>query len=62
MSQKFPITCPKCKHTWETTLAQLERIEEIYKSSTPQKKTKTVTYRAQCPVCGIFFIAEIQED
>ena len=60
MSEKFPITCPKCQHAWQTSLAQLERDQDLYKGSAPANKAKTSPYRAQCPVCGVYFIVEIQ--
>ncbi len=55
MSDKIRVTCPKCKHTWEQSLAKLEKLETIYKGGGTEKAKKDIVkYRAVCPVDGNF--------
>jgi hypothetical protein len=64
MSEKIKITCPRCKHKWEKPLAELEKMETIYRGDEKEKKKSVVVqqYRAVCPVDGTYIILEVQEE
>ena len=64
MSDKIKVTCPRCKLTWETTLAELEKTETIYREihKEPAANKTVVKYRAKCPVDGTYIILEVEED
>lgn len=65
MSDKITITCPRCKHEWETTLDELEKFETIYREAFKDAagmNKKTAKYRAKCPVDGMYIILEVEED
>ena len=61
MSEKIKITCPRCKHKWEKSLSELEKIEIIYRGE-EKPKEKIVEYRAICPNDGTYVIIKVQED
>lgn len=65
MSEKIKITCPRCKHAWETTLDALNKFETIYREAFKDAvatNKKIVKYRAKCPVDGMYIILEVEED
>lgn len=67
MDDKIPLTCPRCKNAWEQSLRALERVDDIYRSTKgpaqPEKPAgKVANYRAQCPVCGTYVIATVEEE
>ncbi len=62
MSDKIELTCPRCKHKWEKSLNELERLEEIYRGEKERSQGKVVKYRAQCPNDGTYVIVEVEED
>ena len=62
MSDKIKITCPRCKHEWEKSLQELERIEIVYRGERDKSKVKVGKYRAVCPVDGTYVIIEVEED
>ena len=62
MSDKIKLTCPRCKHTWEKSLSELERLEEIYRGEKEESSAKVVKYRAQCPNDGTYVMVEVEED
>lgn len=63
MSEKIKITCPRCKHKWEKSLSELEKMEIIYRGDEQEKpQGAVVKYRAVCPVDGTYIILEVQED
>jgi len=62
MSEKIKITCPRCKHEWEKSLSELEKMETIYRGEKEKPKGKIVEYRAVCPVDGTYVIIEVEED
>lgn len=65
MSEKIKITCPRCKHEWETTLEELEQIKTIYRemfNEAAGTNKGTTKYRAKCPVDGTYIILEVEED
>ena len=62
MSEKIKITCPRCKHEWEKSLSELEKIETIYRGENEKLKKEVVKYRAVCPVDGTYVIIEVEED
>lgn len=64
MDDKITLTCPRCHTAWEKSLSALERYDEIYRGMKGEEKApeKIAKYRAQCPVCGIYIIATVEED
>ena len=62
MSEKIKITCPRCGHKWEKSLAELEKLEEIYRGEKEKPKKEIVKYRAICPNDGTYVIIEVEED
>jgi hypothetical protein len=62
MSEKVKIVCPRCKHKWEQSLDELEKVETIYKDNGDKHKDKLDKYRAICPNDGTYIIIEIKED
>ena len=62
MSEKIKITCPRCKHKWEKSLQELEKMETIYRGEKEKPQGKIEKYRAVCPVDGTYVILEVQED
>jgi hypothetical protein len=62
MTDKIKLKCPRCKHEWEKSLSELERLEEIYREATAKPREKTVKYRAQCPNDATYVIVEVEED
>lgn len=63
MSDKIKLTCPRCKHKWEKSLNELEKIDTIYRGEGEGKTKKNVVkYRAQCPNDGTYVIVEMEED
>ena len=63
MSDKLPLKCPRCKHKWEQSLDELEKLETIYKGDARESSNKKVVkYRAQCPNDGTYVIVEVEED
>lgn len=64
MSDIVKLTCPRCKHKWERSLRELERVETVYREEKgkPKPAGRVVTYRAQCPNDGTYVIVEVQED
>ena len=65
MSEKIKITCPRCKHNWEKSLQELEKLETIYRGDEKEKtkvKIVRVAFRAVCPNDGTYVILEIEED
>ncbi len=62
MSDKIKIDCPRCGHNWEQSLAELEKVETIYRGEKEKAQGKIVKYRAVCPVDGTYIIIEVEED
>ena len=64
MDDNVKLTCPRCQNTWEKSLGELEKVEDIYRNPKGKEKPKEkiTKYRAQCPVCGIFVVVTVQED
>jgi len=63
MSEKIKITCPRCKHKWEKSLQELEKLETLYRGDEKEKqKGKIVEYRAVCPNDGTYVIIKVEED
>ena len=62
MSENIKLTCPRCKHIWETTIDDLERVETIYKLYENRQEKKVETYRASCPNDSTYIIIEVEED
>ena len=63
MNDKIKITCTRCEHKWEKSLAELEKIVTIERGEAKEKpKREIVDYRAVCPVCGTYTIIKVQED
>lgn len=62
MNDKIKIVCPRCRHGWEKSLSELERLQEIYRGEEEKPQANVVKYRAQCPNDGTYVIVEVEED
>jgi endogenous inhibitor of DNA gyrase (YacG/DUF329 family) len=60
MSDLIEINCPRCKHTWRQSLADLEKMYTVYRDDTPPNEAET--YRAKCPLCGTYVVITVGED
>ena len=64
MDDYIKLTCPRCKNNWKKSLNELERFEDIFRSSKGKEEPngKIARYRTQCPVCGTYVVITVQED